>query len=234
MLNRPKEINMSNARSLIYTAILVIAVFISACAPSRIVKPLAKKEMAVGATFGGPLIGFAGAVIPIPFTSVYGAYGIDSSLTVFTSVHTTSLAFGNFQTDFGITKQLSKQKGFIPALSISPCLNYIVNFKETDFNINPQVDLNAYWNRKNGKGYMYIGLDNWFDLTGKKMYGYKYQNFVVFSPQAGYTFEKKKWNINLECKYIAPYINNRLLVPDYLPFSGKGVIGIYFGVLRRF
>ena len=214
---------------------LPLIVLLNSCAPSRIVKPLKAKEKAVGATFGGSLIGFGGLIIPIPFTTLYGAYGIDSTLTAFASVHTTSLAFGNFQTDFGITKQVMKQRGYIPAISVSPCLNYIVNFNSTRFNFFPQLDVNAYWNRKNGKGFVYFGVNNWMDFSQEKMYGYKYQQTLLFSPQVGYTFEKSKWNFNLECKLIAPNINNKLSVVDYKSLLGsKGATGIFFGVMRKF
>ena len=37
------------------------------CAPSRIIKPLNKGEKAVSINAGGPLIGFAGTKIPVPF-----------------------------------------------------------------------------------------------------------------------------------------------------------------------
>ena len=226
---------MYRAVNLLHITFISFLIVLSSCAPSRIVKPLDAKQKAVGATFGGSLIGFGGAIIPIPFTTVYGAYGIDSALTAFASVHSTSLAFGNFQTDFGVTKQIMKQRGYFPAISITPCINYIVNFNSTKFNFFPQLDVNAYWNNKNGKGYYYVGIDNWMDFSNEKMYGYRYQQTLLFSPQVGYTFEKKKWNFTMELKLMAPNIDNRFSVVDYKSVIGsKGATGLFFGVLRKF
>ena len=53
---------------------LVLYLFaLSACNTTRIVKPLAQKEIAVGLDFGGPIIDFQALKIPVPFTSITGA-----------------------------------------------------------------------------------------------------------------------------------------------------------------
>ena len=51
------------------------AFMISNCAPTRFVTPLKKGEWAGGINIGGPLINFAGATIPVPFSSLYAGFG---------------------------------------------------------------------------------------------------------------------------------------------------------------
>jgi hypothetical protein len=71
-------------KSLIVVTVLFFHILIFySCAPTRFVKPLDKKQQAVNLSLGGPLIGYSGLTIPMPFlTATYG-YGIDSTLTGF-------------------------------------------------------------------------------------------------------------------------------------------------------
>jgi hypothetical protein len=63
--------------------IILLAYFFQNCAPSRFVKPLAKKQQAASFSFGGPIIKFAGAPIPIPFTTLAYGYGLTNKITGF-------------------------------------------------------------------------------------------------------------------------------------------------------
>ena len=85
------------------------------CGPTRYVRPLEQGEMAVSATLGGPFIGFAGAVIPIPFTTVGAGYGITEKITAHANLHPTAMLFGTMQADLGVTYGFFKPKGWIPA-----------------------------------------------------------------------------------------------------------------------
>ena len=101
---------------------LLFALFIGACSASRFVKPLNKKQHAANLSFGGPLIKFGTATIPIPFLTANYGYGIDSTLTGFASFNITSALYGNFQLELGATKQWLKQKKYLPALAFAvPC-----------------------------------------------------------------------------------------------------------------
>ncbi len=62
-------------------ASLIITLVVS-CAPTRFVKPLAKKQQAVNLSGGGPLITYSKLIIPMPFVTAAYGYGIDSTLLV--------------------------------------------------------------------------------------------------------------------------------------------------------
>jgi hypothetical protein len=209
-------------------------VFISACAPTRFVKPLDAGQKAVNLSLGGPLIDYSNLTIPMPFlTATYG-YGIDSTLTGFGSVNITSALYGNVQLELGATKRLFKQRGGIPAVSINPVANIIYRNKDA-FKFYPQVDINAYWDYNKGRNFFYAGLSNWFELESKRSLNEEQNNHWFLSPLIGETFVRRKWNYSIEAKVIAPNVSSGKGVVDYkTPFSDHGAIGIYFGLTRKF
>jgi hypothetical protein len=205
-----------------------------ACSPAKFVKPLAKKQSAISLSLGGPLIKYGPATIPIPFLTANYGYGIDSTLTAFASVNITSALFGNAQLEIGATKQILKQNKYFPALSISPVANIIYKNKDAR-KFYPELAINAFWEYGKHKNLVYVGIDNWFELSGKRQYDVKQNNHWMFMPTIGHSFNRKKWNINLEAKIIAPNLSNEKLVVDYqTPFKTHGAFGVYFGCTRKF
>ncbi|MBK9191262.1 MAG: hypothetical protein IPM77_06945 [Crocinitomicaceae bacterium] len=71
--------------------ILILVLTLFSCAQTRFVEPLEKGQLSLGGNFGGPLIEYAPAVIPIPFLDAEAGYGIDSNLTVHGGLNLTSL-----------------------------------------------------------------------------------------------------------------------------------------------
>lgn len=206
----------------------------AACAPTRYVKPLAKKQSAVNVSLGGPLIAYGNTTIPIPFLTANYGYGIDSTLTAFTSLNITSALYGNFQLELGATKQFLKQHMYFPALSGTLVFNGI--YRNADAaKLYPQLDLNAFWEYGKRKNYFYIGLSNWFELSQKRTLGETQPNHWIWMPLLGHSFNGKKWNVNLEVKAIAPNLSNKNIVVDYkTPFGSHGALGIYIGYTRKF
>lgn len=210
------------------------SVSIFACAPSHFVKPLEKKQHAANLALGGPLIKYGNATIPVPFlTATYG-YGIDSTLTGFAAINITSGLYGNLQMEIGATKQVLKQNKYIPGISFNPVINFIYHDKNAK-KLYPQLDLNLFWEYGKRKNFVYIGIDNWFELSQKRAFGVKQQNHWIFSPMIGHTFAGKKWNFNIEAKIIAPNLSNKNIVVEYqTPLNKRGTMGIYFGYTRKF
>ncbi|MEO7310682.1 MAG: hypothetical protein ABIX01_09800 [Chitinophagaceae bacterium] len=206
--------------------------FLCSCAPTRFVKPLAKKQQAVNFSLGGPVIDYKSVPIPMPFiTATYG-YGIDSSLTGFASLNITSALYGNLQLELGATKQLLKQKGGIPAISINPVLNII--YRKNEARLYPQLDVNAFWDHNNGRSFFYVGLCNWFELQSKRTLDEDQPHHWILTPMIGETLVRKKWNYNIEAKMVAANVSNASVV-DYKSLINKhGAFGIYFGVTRKF
>jgi hypothetical protein len=218
---------------------ILFLLFLFSCAPSRLVKPLEKGEQQVNASFGGPLINFAGTTIPIPFTTLSYANGVADKTSVFASVHTTSLMFGVFQTDIGVVKELfspDSTSRITPGISVAPAVNITFDKWENNFRVWPQIDINAYWLLgKNRQHYFYTGLSNWFEFKQVKAHNEIQRNQWIFSPQAGIVLSKIKWNHQVELKYLAPEIqNNNTIVGYNNPLSNKGAIGIYYSVSRKF
>lgn len=217
----------------IFSITLCICIF-SSCAPSRFVKPLGGKQHAANISLGGPLIKYDKTTIPIPFVTATYGYGFDSLLTGFVSVNITSALYSNVQLELGVVKQLSKQQKAIPAISITPVFNFIYHDRNTK-KIYPQLDINAYWEYGRFKNFIYVGVDNWFELSQKRAYEIKQKNHWFFSPMIGHTLVRNKYCINIEAKIIAPNLSNRKLVIDYqTPLKHNGALGVYIGYTRKF
>jgi hypothetical protein len=215
---------------------LSILLILASCASSRFVEPLKKGEQAIAFDIGGPTIGFGGTVIPIPLSSVVYAKGIDTNITVFGSLHLTSLLFGNVQTDLGATFKFYKsKKSFIPSLSSSVNGNAIYDIYDSKFKFWPQLDLNAFWNFGKKNHYFYAGVSNWWELAGVRSQDRSQLDRWLVNPQVGLVIKTKKWYYSIETKFLAPSHNNvNLFVPYFSILGENGASGIYFGIGRKF
>lgn len=204
------------------------------CAPSRYVKPLAKNQSAASFSFGGPLIKFSGAPIPIPFSTLGYGYGITTQVTAYGNLHSTSLLFGNLQLDAGATVQLYKKENKF-GLTASPALQLAYNVRnKTGFRIWPSADVNTYFHFNQKPSYLYAGTNSWFELSGLKAHNEIQQRRVLPNIQLGYVIVKTKWQHQFECKYLGIGIPNLPGVVDYIGISGKGSLGIYYSLIRKF
>ena len=204
------------------------------CNATRLVKPLETKQVQVGASVGGALIQLGSATLPIPLTSVYGAYGMREKTTAFGSLHTTALLFGVFQTDIGITHRLLKQRQWIPAISLSPIANIMMDRWEGRFSLYPQLDIHAYWEYGSKKHFFYTSVNNWFELRNQRAHGEVQQTHWLPSLAMGHQWTGKKYSLQVETKYLAPNQSNQNLVVDYVSPSNRGALGVYVAVARKF
>jgi hypothetical protein len=207
---------------------LCVFIFLQNCAPSRYVKPLKKNEKAVSFSFGGPVIGYASAAIPIPFTTAGFAKGLSDKLTAYAHVHPTSILFGNFQSDLGITYGLlNSEKTF--GISLSPAIQQAVSLRHsTGFRVWPSLDANAYQVVTPSGSYLYAGVNTWFEISSTRAHEEPQPRHVIPNIHAGYTITGKKWN-NLGAGI--PVLPG---VVDYKGINGKGSIGIYYSLIRKF
>lgn len=215
--------------------LVVISIFfvamLAGCSASRFVKPLDCGQHAVTASFGGPLIRFGGTVIPIPLTSVGYGYGVDTNLTLFGNLHTTSLLYGTGQIEAGICWNVVTVKRF--GLNAALSANMTMDKWQKNFRAWPVVDLNATFDRKQS-GYWYVGLNNWIEFAKQRSHGVNQERQLIFSPQIGHMFVKEKWRFQLEAKYILPYVKNQPNAVEYIGINHYGATGIYFGLYRTF
>lgn len=219
-----------------YIFILVLIIILSSCASSRFVEPLQKGEQAIGFDIGGPMIEFAGTTIPIPLTSVIYGKGIDSNITVFGSVHITSLLFSNLQSDFGATYRLYKSNiSYIPSLSASGNGNIVWDMDDSKVKFWPQLDVNAYWNFGKNNHYLYAGVSNWWEVGNTRSQDRPQLDRWLVNPQIGFVYKSKKWFYSIETKFLAPSHNNvNAFVPYFSLLGEKGANGLYFGIGRKF
>ncbi len=214
-----------------------VILLLASCAPSRFVEPLDKNQWAVGANVGGPMIGFGGAVIPVPLTAIEVGYGIDTNLTVHGGLHTTALLFGNIQLDAGATYQFIEQRRFIPNVSVSPGFNlttYVSNVDANDVRTKfwPTLDVNAYWNYGQRRNYFYAGFNNYFELSKTMANDQAQAHPWLFSPQIGHITKGKNrsWELTTELKFLAPNVQNTYAFVPYRSLLGKyGATGVYLG-----
>jgi hypothetical protein len=212
---------------------LVISSLVFSCAPSRFVRPLGKKQQAVTANFGGALFHFAGTVIPMPLTAVGYGYGVDSNMTVFGTLHTTSLLYGVVQTDIGITRRLySTPKGF--GISAGLAANLMFDKWQHNFRAYPQIDANTYRSFGKRNSYWYAGFDSWYEFSSTRANDQPQQTHVLLNPHAGVNLCHIHWSYQLEVKAIAPYLLNVPSAVEYVGMGQHGAFGFYFCVYRTF
>ena len=214
--------------------ILAALLFITACAPTRFVKPLEQGEHAISFNTGGALIGFGKATIPIPLSALTYGYGFNNTTTFFGSLHTTSLLFGVFQTELGLVKGLRSQNGLWPGISTNWVINTAIDRWEGNFRFWPQIDANAYWEVTPKKHLLYVGLCNWFETRPYRSYDEKPSQYWIVTPQMGFRYTKSKFQYGFETKWIAPNVKNLPNVIDYKGINGNGAIGLYLSVGYKF
>jgi hypothetical protein len=212
-----------------YFFLIFMAVLFS-CGPSRFIQPLEEGKQAISVHLGGSLIDYNDVTIPIPLTSVTYANGLTDMVTVFGSVHTTSLFFNNLQLEVGVLSQFKKQEKWIPAYSSALVLNFITEMNEGNSKLWPQLDGNVFWHFMGHKNRLHIGYSFWID---PKMLDES--KFAIFNPHIGYTRQIKNWNVGVELKFLAPtYDNSKLFIPYQSITGDRGANGIYLQVTKQF
>lgn len=220
------------------TFVYLLAISLMAsCAPARFVEPLPKKQLSIGANIGGPVLGFGNIFVPTPLSAIEVGYGLDTNLTVHGGLHVTSMFFGNAQVDGGITYRFLKQKKLIPNLSVNPGFNLVVDVRdvgenETRAKFWPTLDVNAYWNYGKRRNYIYLGANNYFELSSTQALDQPQSHHWLFSPQIGHVFKGRNhsWEFITEFKFLAPNIENTTSFIPYRSILGKhGATGFYLG-----
>jgi len=211
---------------------MILVAAVVGCAPSRYVEPLEKDQWSLGATVGGPLIGFDGIPIPAPLSSIEAGYGLHSDVTVYGGLHTTSLLFGTGHVDLGATYRPLKQKGYWPNVSISGTAQIAYSPSVKSFNFWPMIDANAYWNYGKRRNYFYVGFNNNFILQSGIDFDRPKDQRILFSPQFGHVFKAtdNRYQLFAEVKLLAPYIDSE---DAFVPYTGilgtNGATGVYIG-----
>lgn len=222
-----------NMRSAFIGLILLLGF---SCAPIRFQKPLEKSEFAAGVNAGGPLIKFAGATIPIPFSSIYGGYGLTENTTAILGIHTTSLLFGNAQADINVLHQLyANEKGNFRISGQAGAMNLLDLNDNGAFRLYPTLAATALYEWSSGPSHrLYTGMDQWLDFYENKRVNPEKHNYWLPSIHLGYAHEAKQWTWGAELKYSGFHLSNQDIVVNYQTPFNTGNLGIYAFIHRRF
>lgn len=215
----------------------VLVICLSSCTANRFVKPLEEKEKAVGVGFGGPLVEYGSASIPVPLVSVSGGYGVNDQWTAFGGFQMTSAAFSNLHVDLGAVRHLYRDssQSWVPSLTFSPILNAVFDLNDDAAKLWPQVNLNAYWNYGKKSNYAYFSFNNWFELSPTRSFDQSTINNWVPVLAVGNCFGWKQNELSLEMKWMAPGTENvYVFVPWTSTFGQSGATGFYVNYVRKF
>ena len=222
-------------KRLVYTGLLLLglSVFLS-CAPCRYVKPLDKKQQAASLTFGGPVIRFAGAALPMPFITAGYGYGLSSKVTLYGNLHLTSMAFSNLQTDMGASIRIYEKTGHY-GFSVGPALQFATSFKAANSTrLWPSCDLNSYFHVKKSPSYVYGGVNVWLETSTTRAHKEPQPQQIIPNLHIGYQHVTSKWQQQVQLSYLSPGTKNLPGVVDYVGLAGKGSFGLYYAVIRLF
>ncbi len=214
-----------------------LLVVVDACAPVRQVRPLPAEAMQWRATFGGPVIHFAGAVLPIPFTSVGVDRGLTNRWTVGATAYPTAWLFGAFQMDahalYGVYQPDPQQAPWIPGLSVGGALNYTIERWEWRHRLWPEASLNLWW-ELGPRVMIYGGVANWWELRTTRAHAQPQRYHWIWNPHLGIQWGRKRRTYQVEVKALAPFAPNDEVVVDYVkPFGRRGALGVYVAVAKQ-
>jgi hypothetical protein len=230
----PKALHVNKPVLLLSILLLILASLFQNCAPSRYVKPLAKKQSAALFSFGGELIKYSNTPIPIPFTTMGYAYGLTDRITVYANLNSTSALFSNLQTDIGATILLYEKTNKF-GFTVSPALQSAFNLRnKTGFRVWPSIDLNYFLHFKNKPSYLYVGLNSWIEFSKYRAHHEVQEHHLIPNFQLGYTRVRTKWQHQFEIKYLAIGVPNLPGVVEYIGINGKGTLGIFYSLIRKF
>ena len=209
--------------------LLIVSLLIFSCSPSRFVQPLEKDQQALSFHMGGSLIDYSGLTIPVPLTSITYGNGLKENLTLYGSLHTTSLLFNNLHLEVGGLTKIKHQENWIPAISSALTLNYVSELTLGNTKLWPQMDANFYWNFKEQKHRLYVGCSAWIDPNLLN------DNIGVIHPHLGYNRRIGKWQLGAELKFLASgYNNSKTFVPYKSLLGDYGATGFYLNITKPF
>ena len=224
----------NTTRSAHFGWIIGLSLLFFSCAPTRLVKPLEQGQKSVSAHFGGPIIDL-GLVMPIPFGSIYGAYGLKEDLSIYSGLNITSAMSGVIHLDAGATYGLmADSKGWKPGLSVSPAANFMMDVYEGNFRFYPQLAANAWWDYGNRGNYVYVGTENWFELRNQRAHGESQTQRIIPGIHIGHSLVRNRMEYRLEGRWIAPFNTNDNIVVRYKGIANQGSTGLYIAISRKF
>lgn len=210
------------------TALVLLA--LGGCGTMNTARPLDQGEHAFSLTFGGPLLKFGGAAIPLPNAVVEGRSGLppvlDRPLDLNYGINLTAATFGVVELHGGASWLLLDEQGARPALSVSDRLFFATNGldrrkEEHGVWALDQVELTASWSP--GQHLVYAGAAQYTDFSNPRL---------LLSPFVGTQLDFARpggFGLQVEARYMGI---NALQEADTLKWVtfGRGAFAPFLGV----
>jgi len=201
----------------------------SGCTTLNNARPLEPGQHAVGVALGGPIANITNVgPIPLPHVTVEGRHGIIDRLDVNYGVHLLPLVFGVTGGHLGATYLLGKQEGAAPAIAFGQRLFGFTNrLDPRKFDRAPgdwfmsQSDLTVSWLVANQL--VYGGLTGYVPFSAPNLF---LTPFLGIEVRPGIDWLR----IQLEGRYLAPYVNTQFAVVDWIAPGNQGGLLINLGV----
>lgn len=159
-------------------SLLFLMALLAGCGTMNSARPLSPGEHAVGATFGGPMVAFAGTHIPLPSLVLEGRSGLttlaDRPLDINYGLNATGLPFGVVGLHGGASWLAMEQQGGRPALSLSNRLYLYDNHLDRRKDADPrelwgmdQIEATVSW--APGRFLVYAGVSEYLDFTSPRL-----------------------------------------------------------------
>lgn len=193
------------------------------CGVTQPVRPIEEGTTEVIASFGGPIIPFAGIAIPVPYLNVGAMYGYRPALTLYGNAHITALLFKDVGVDAGFSARLLPEKGIRPEITVNGRGYFFWDaFRGSTMRFYPAgsvIGSYAFGERS----LWYFGADNLYQFTTSDLF---------VSPFVGYSFPvSSAMMMQLETKWVAMNHDTRHgIFEGTASVNGKGNIGVYAGI----
>lgn len=211
---------------------IFLSLFFVSCASIKTVEPLRKGEVKATADMGGPMINFNRIPLFIPLSSIGCAIGISDNVSVFSSVHTTSLMYKTFQLETSANTSLYRfdKSGF----SANWGVYSFCGLRDNKWAFYPYADINYYIHYNNKSHFAYFSFTSMIELHQKKAFDEPITKRIIPNLTLGHRWVNKKHEWGMELKYLSFNKDNRNIVVDYIAPGNKGSFGLYMSYAKKF
>jgi hypothetical protein len=205
-----------------------LACLAAGCAVSHGVRPLARGQGAVTASFGGPISRDLPSPVafPVPITTVGYAHGLTDRTAVHGAIHPTGLAaFGVFAADAGVTELLLEPRGLAPRLMLDGGLILAAGRfpgSEARGGARLLADVQLVASRDIGRHAVYVGLDQLVQPFPSPGY--------FATPMVGGLLSTGRVDLQLEYMWLIPGLDNDLQAAEFVGPFGLGASSIKLGL----
>jgi hypothetical protein len=211
---------------------IFLSLFLASCASIKTVEPLKKGEVKATADLGGPMINFNGIPLFMPLTSIGSAMGISDNVSVFASIHTTSLMYKTFQLETSANTSLFRfDKAVFRPIGV---LILFVDYAKANGHFILMLILITIYITTTKLILHYFSFTSMMELHRKKAFDEPVTKRIIPHLTLGHRWVKDNSEWGLELKYLSFNKDNRNIVVDYIAPGNKGSFGFYLSYAKKF